>query len=282
MKSRMVAALAFAGIFGAFCSSSALAAVHQLHSSMSQAQENPPTGSAATGACDITADDVTNVVSASCTFTGLTSAANNAHIHAPAPFGTNAPVILPFTSTAATSGTAQGTATLTPAQVASIIKGQAYTNVHSVNFGGGEIRGQIGDFAVSAPTAAAYVINGAPNPTLTLTRGKTYLFQVDATGHPFFIATQGNNPLAPHFTTGVTGDNVQLGTLTFTVPASAPSTLFYQCGVHAQMSGTLTIVSPPVPAIGPIAAVALCALLLIAGVIALRRRHARTAAVSAA
>jgi hypothetical protein len=278
MKSRIVVALAaLAGIFGTFSSRSALAAVHQLHSSMSGAQENPPTGSAATGTCDITADDVTNVVTASCSYSGLSAAATVGHIHAPAGFGANAGVVLPFTITPATSGTATGTGTLAAATVAAIIGGQAYTNIHTSTNPSGEIRGQIGDFAVSAPTALAYVINGASNPTLTLTRGKTYLFQVDASGHPFFISTTANSPTGPHFLTGVTGDNVMLGTLTFTVPASAPATLFYQCGIHPQMSGTLNIVSPPVPATGPLAAAGLGALLLVAGVIALRRRFFRAA-----
>ena len=148
MKSRIVVALAaLAGIFGTFSSRSALAAIHHLHSSMSQAQEVPPTGAAATGSCDVTVDDVSLFVSATCTYSGLTGPATAGHIHASAPMGVGpVGVILPFTSlTAATSGTASGTLTLNAAQVAAILGGMAYTNIHTALNGGGEIRGQIGD-----------------------------------------------------------------------------------------------------------------------------------------
>jgi hypothetical protein len=250
---------------------------------MSAAQEVPPTGTAGTGACDVSVDDVSNLVSASCTFSGLSAPASAAHIHGLAAFGTPAGIILPFTAPpppAATSGTTGGSQTLTPDQVAGIIAGQAYTNIHSTAFGAGEIRGQIGDFAVSAPTIAAYVINGASNPSLTLTRGKTYQFQVDSTGHPFFIKTAQVTGSGSTFDTGVTNNGTQLGTLSFTVPASAPSTLFYQCGVHTQMTGTIAIVSPPVPATGVVAIAVLCALLLAGGLVALRRRGRATVATA--
>jgi len=112
------------------------------------------------------------------------------------------------------------------------------------------------------------------DPTLTLIRGRTYAFNVTATGHPFYIATAGNDAGAPAFNDGVTGNNVANGTLTFVVPATAPNTLFYQCGVHNQMSGTLLIQSPPpVPALGPIALLGLGGLVLGAGYLVRRRRN---------
>jgi hypothetical protein len=127
-------------------------------------------------------------------------------------------------------------------------------------------------FAVTNSGASAYVINATNNPTLTLTKGQTYTFQVNTPGHPFFIATQAMNAGSPHFTTGVTNENVESGSLIFVVPASAPSTLFYQCGIHNAMSGMLTIVAAPVPATGPIALAAIAGLVLLIGIGALRRR----------
>jgi len=44
-------------------------------------------------------------------------------------------------------------------------------------------------YAVSANGSSNYVINGSSNPTLTLVRGETYTFNVNATGHPFWITT---------------------------------------------------------------------------------------------
>jgi hypothetical protein len=104
------------------------------------------------------------------------------------------------------------------------------------------------DFTVTATGFTAYTINAAANPTLTLTRGHTYTFDVNTPGHPFFIKTAQVTGTGSTFDTGVTNNGPTAGTLTFTVPASAPATLFYQCSVHAAMTGTLAIVSAPVPA----------------------------------
>ena len=119
------------------------------------------------------------------------------------------------------------------------------------------------DFTVSG-TFPTYTINGQGNPPLTLSRGTTYTFDVSAAGHPFFIKTQQVTGSGSTFDTGVTNNGVQTGTLTFAVPASAPSTLFYQCGVHVPMTGTITIAAAPAsaaPSAGPYA-VALLALAL--------------------
>ena len=98
------------------------------------------------------------------------------------------------------------------------------------------------NFNVTNSGATSYVIGAANDPTLPLTRGQTYTFTVTATGHPFFITT-------------------------------APATLFYQCGIHDAMVGTLTIVTPPsVPALGPFGIVVLAMLVLLVGTIVLRRR----------
>ena len=43
------------------------------------------------------------------------------------------------------------------------------------------------------------------------------------------------------YTTGVTNDGTDYGTVTFTVPTTAPDTLYYQCGNHDAMYGILQI-----------------------------------------
>ena len=131
--------------------SNASAAVRTLAATMSGAQEVPAVSTGATGQCTVTLDDVTGAVNATGTFSNLTTTASNAHIHGLAPVGVSAGVIVPFTFTAATSGTFSGSGTLNPTQVAGMLNGQTYCNVHSTTFGAGEIRGQL---ALAAPAPA--------------------------------------------------------------------------------------------------------------------------------
>ena len=91
--------------------------------------------------------------------------------------------------------------------------------------------------------ASAYTIDGSDNPTLSLEKGRTYNFSISATGHPFYIMTgSGAYSAGGQYNTGVTGQGTQVGTLTFTVPDNAPSTLAYVCQFHASMGGTINIV----------------------------------------
>lgn len=104
---------------------------------------------------------------------------------------------------------------------------------------------------VTAGNTIDYTINGAGDPGFTLQRGVTYVFVLNSVlGHPFWIkSVLGGNFSggAGAFSTGVINNGVQSGSVVFTVPASAPDQLFYQCGNHGAMAGVLTIVTPPVP-----------------------------------
>ncbi len=89
--------------------------------------------------------------------------------------------------------------------------------------------------------SGAYVIDGSNNPTLNLLRGFTYTFNINASGHPFYIKTAQTTGTGNQYTTGVTGNGTQSGTLTFAVPYNAPSTLYYICQYHSAMKGTISI-----------------------------------------
>jgi hypothetical protein len=104
------------------------------------------------------------------------------------------------------------------------------------------------NFNVGSSGLSAYVINGADNPTLVLERGVTYIFDVNALGHPFYLKTVANSTgTGNQYTSGVTGNGVQLGPLTFSVPTNAPNPLYYHCSEHFAMGGTLVITNPPTP-----------------------------------
>ena len=96
--------------------------------------------------------------------------------------------------------------------------------------------------SANAPTS--YTINGTANPTLTLQIGKTYTFNVNVPGDPFYIMTTQGTNIANAYSTGVTGNGSASGAITFTVSSSAPSTLFYDSSAHSGMTGTINITQP--------------------------------------
>jgi hypothetical protein len=100
-------------------------------------------------------------------------------------------------------------------------------------------------FNVTSSGSTAYIINGTnSNPTLTLTRGLTYTFNISAIGHPFLIKTTSNTGTANSYNVGVTNNGIASGTLTFVVDANAPSQLYYICEYHGSMVGVINIVNP--------------------------------------
>ena len=77
------------------------------------------------------------------------------------------------------------------------------------------------------------------DPVLYLRRGEQYKFVINASTHPFQIRVSDEG--SP-YSTGVTNNGTQSGTIVFKVPMSAPSTLYYQCTIHAGMGNTINIV----------------------------------------
>jgi hypothetical protein len=89
----------------------------------------------------------------------------------------------------------------------------------------------------------AYMIDGASNPSLAFCRGSTYVFAVNSPGHPFYIKTVQSTGTGNAYSSGVSGNGATAGNVTFAVPSDAPATLFYDCSIHAAMTGTITIVN---------------------------------------
>lgn len=84
-----------------------------------------------------------NVLTYSIQYGSLTSEAVAAHIHGPADASQSAGVLFPLNGVSGTSGTLSGTQVLTADQIADLVLGKTYVNIHTTNFGGGEIRGQV-------------------------------------------------------------------------------------------------------------------------------------------
>jgi CHRD domain len=112
---------------------------------LSGASEVPAVTSAGTGSVTVTLNEAAKQITVDGTYSGLSSVVSSpyAHIHGPALAGANAGVVFTLTYDAATSGKLGGTFTLTDAQIADLNAGKYYVNVHTANFGSGEVRGQL-------------------------------------------------------------------------------------------------------------------------------------------
>lgn len=105
-------------------------------------------------------------------------------------------------------------------------------------------------FNITAPDSSRYSYTGSgfiaatDNPVLYLYRGFTYLFIINSPGHPFYFTTDNGDNFASgtyygEYTDGVTGSRTDNGTITFMVPMNAPADLYYYCGNHSAMNGSI-------------------------------------------
>ncbi|MCH8805516.1 MAG: CHRD domain-containing protein [Planctomycetes bacterium] len=99
----------------------------------------PMSTSTASGTGNVTYNPGTMMLNWNITFSGLTSAQTAAHFHGPAPFGVNAGVQVGI----GVGSPALGNAPITTAQATDLLNGLWYVNIHTTNFPGGEIRGQV-------------------------------------------------------------------------------------------------------------------------------------------
>lgn len=88
-----------------------------------------------------------------------------------------------------------------------------------------------------------YQIDGLLNPSLSLTKGITYIFNIDAAGYPLrFQTTSGAYDSLTEYTNGVTNAGDDVGAITWAVPTDAPTTLYYVSETEPMMAGTISIV----------------------------------------
>ena len=123
---------------------------------------NAGTGSAATGTALMSFDDAANLFDLSINVIGLTKTTlTNSHIHLGGS-GANGPVIfgLGAGSSANWTNTSTGMSlsvtgqTFPTANIADLLAGKTYLNLHTAAFPGGEIRGQLVAAPVPVPAAA--------------------------------------------------------------------------------------------------------------------------------
>ena len=133
---------------------SALATTFSYSATLLGTNEVPPNGSPATGFASIVYDDVAATITVSVSWSGLTAPATAGHIHGPATTAQNAGVLFPFSGVPAaiTGAIPTQSFAINSTQVGYLNGALLYVNIHTSNFPGGEIRGQI--YAATTPTAS--------------------------------------------------------------------------------------------------------------------------------
>ena len=109
---------------------------------LSGTQEVPPNTSPGRGTAEVQVNTNTNTLSWKVSYSGLSGPVTGGHIHGPAAPGANAGIVVPFTGNL-NAQPVQGQAPITAAQLADLSAGMWYVNLHSAQFPGGEIRGQL-------------------------------------------------------------------------------------------------------------------------------------------
>lgn len=166
---RMLSVLVASATLASFAAPAA-AATLIFKTNLSGASEVPANASPGTGLATVTIDTVANTIAFNVTFSGLLGNTTMAHVHCCASAGTNAavavgPGTLPLFPLGVTSGSYSNTLNLLDAGtytagfvtnfgggtvagarnaiIAQMLNGQTYFNIHTVQFPGGEIRGQL-------------------------------------------------------------------------------------------------------------------------------------------
>lgn len=206
-----------------------------LNARIQGAQQTPPTSSLATGSAYALIDKTNNALYLTGSYSGLTAAATNAHIHFGAPHVSGG-VIVPLNFTSTTSGTLDTALILTVGTRDNILAGNTYVNVHSGTFTGGEIRGQLTQlsqmwfFANALEGSQEFPVNASPAKGTVIVKYNSETNVLDLVGDYQNLSanisgSHIHGPAGPGANAGVlfhlTNTGGMIGTLTGTFTLSA-------------------------------------------------------------
>ena len=103
-------------------------------------------------------------------------------------------------------------------------------------------------YGVTASGSSAYVFTGyssGNNIAITVQVGTVLIFNVNASGHPFWIKTAPVTGTGSAVTTGVSNNGAAIDTVVWDTSSIAPGTYYYICQIHGSMVGTITVVERP-------------------------------------
>lgn len=168
-------------LIGVIISTAAISQAQQVFvANLSGAQEVPAVTSGGKGVCQIVLNSAQTQITVNCRYSGLSSAANAAHIHGNGAVGANAPVLFNFGTVSGTSGTiTPAPITVTAQQVSDLRTNKMYVNIHTANNPNGEIRGQI---HIANAAYNDYDGDGKTDPTVFRPSDGIWYSQMSLTG----------------------------------------------------------------------------------------------------
>lgn len=193
---------------------------------MNGASEVPAIATSATavGLISIQGTNLTYKIS----FSGLSGPATAAHIHGYATPTNSAGVLIPLNGATGTAGTLSGTTTITPDQLAGIVNGMTYVNIHTPANGGGEIRGQI------VPMHIPIALDGA-SEVPAVTTSATGRGSLDLIGSQIFYNISYSGLAGPGTVAHIHGPAATTNSVPPLVPLNNPT------GTSGTISGIVTL-----------------------------------------
>jgi hypothetical protein len=111
------------------------------HATLNGENEVPLNITKGSGSASATLDTESRMLTYTVTFSGLSGPATMGHFHGPAAAGANAGPVAPLANPL--TSPIKGSVTLTEAQIADLMAGKWYVNIHTAASPAGEIRGQL-------------------------------------------------------------------------------------------------------------------------------------------
>ena len=180
--------------------------IYPFHNTFSGAQEFPPNASTARGTIVGTYNDVTNTISYTILFSGLSAPTTAAHFHGPAALGVSAGVTIGYAGfpVGVTAGMYSNSHVLTAAQETQLLAGLWYSNIHSQLLPGGEIRAQVvmGDPATTSPFVNTFSGTQEVPPNASPATGRiigSYNHATNTISYSIFFSGLQSPTTAAHF-----------------------------------------------------------------------------------
>lgn len=212
---------------------------YTFNNTYSGANENPPNASTGTGLITGVFDPNTNALFYRINFSLLLAPTVAAHFHAPAMPGANAGVVYAHTGfpLAVQAGTYSGTHTITALQETQLLAGLWYSNIHSGQFPGGEIRAQI--ILALAPTVTCPANITTGNDAGSCAASVAFAATTTGVPTPSIVYSVNNIPITSPYTFPVGTSTVNVVATNSTGTASCSFTVKVN-DTEAPMIGNMT------------------------------------------